>query len=251
MLEVKQVSKFFGGLVALDGCEFTIKAGTITGLIGPNGAGKTTIFNVIAGAFLADKGDIFLDGKSIGKLPAHRRFHKGIVRTFQIPHEFARLSVTENLMVVPASQPGESLLNSWLSYHKVRQHEQAILARANEVLQFLNLDHVAGESAGNLSGGQKKLLELGRAMMTEPKLVLLDEPGAGVNPSLLNDLAQMIARLRQEKGYNFCIVEHNMDMIARLCAPIIVMAEGKVLMQGKMDEIRADQRVREAYLGGA
>ncbi|MFK7867527.1 MAG: ABC transporter ATP-binding protein [Alphaproteobacteria bacterium] len=250
MLEVKSIYKSFGGVHAVDGCSFTIREGTITGLIGPNGAGKTTIFNLIAGALIRDEGQILLDGEDISTLPAHKRFHKGIVRTFQIPHEFSRMTVRENLLMVPAAQPGESLLQSWFAWHKVKAHEAEILTRAEEVLKFLNLFHVAGEAAGNLSGGQKKLLELGRAMMTKPRLVLLDEPGAGVNPTLLLELGKMILRLREEQGYNFCIIEHNMDMIARLCAPIIVMAEGKVLMEGTMQEIRQNHQVREAYLGG-
>ncbi len=251
LLEVKSVYKSFGGLHAVDGCSFNIEAGQITGLIGPNGAGKTTIFNLIAGALIRDKGQILLEGEDISTLPAHLRFHKGIVRTFQIPHEFESMTVRENLLVVPAMQPGESLLASWFSWHKVKAFESEILKRVEEVLSFLNLSHVAGEAAGNLSGGQKKLLELGRTMMTSPKLVILDEPGAGVNPSLLVELGNMIARLAKEKGYNFCVIEHNMDMIARLCDTIIVMAEGKVLMQGDMASIRSDKRVLDAYLGGA
>lgn len=251
MLQVKSVFKSFGGVHAVENCSFEIKPGAITGLIGPNGAGKTTLFNLIAGALILDKGEILLDGEDISRLPAHERFHKGVVRTFQIPHEFGSMTVRENLLVVPAQQPGENLLTTWMAWHKVQAHEETILKQVDEVLEFLNLSAVAGEAAGNLSGGQKKLLELGRTMMTKPRIVLLDEPGAGVNPTLLIELGKMILRLSEEKGYNFCLIEHNMDMIARLCSTIIVLAEGKVLMQGDMASVRADTRVRDAYLGGS
>ncbi len=251
MLQVDHVSKYFGGVHAVDDCAFNVESGTITGLIGPNGAGKTTVFNLIAGALSPTKGRILLDREDITQLPAHRRFHKGIVRTFQIPHEFTRMTVKENLLVVPEAQPGERLLNSWFNWHKVQAHEEEIMVQADQVLEFLNLSTLAAEAAGNLSGGQKKLLELGRTMMCHPKLVLLDEPGAGVNPTLLKELAKMIVRLKEERGYNFCLIEHNMDLIANLCAPIIVMAEGRVLMQGSMAEIRANKQVQDAYLGSA
>ena len=251
MLQVDQLSKYFGGVHAVDDCTFSVESGTITGLIGPNGAGKTTVFNLIAGALSPTKGRILLDGEDITQLPAHRRFHKGIVRTFQIPHEFTRMTVKENLLVVPEAQPGERLLNSWFNWNKVQAHEEEIMVQADQVLEFLNLSTLAAEAAGNLSGGQKKLLELGRTMMCHPKLVLLDEPGAGVNPTLLKELAKMIVRLKEERGYNFCLIEHNMDLIANLCAPIIVMAEGRVLMQGSMAEIRANKQVQDAYLGSA
>ncbi|MGI9434257.1 MAG: ABC transporter ATP-binding protein [Geminicoccaceae bacterium] len=250
MLVVRELERRFGGLIAVHDCSFEIKAGTITGLIGPNGAGKTTCFNMIAGALAPTAGRILLDGEDITGLPTHEMFHRGIVRTFQIPHEFGKLTVLENLMVVPADQPGENLFQIWLRPAAVRAREEAVRDRALEVLEFLNLTRVRDELAENLSGGQKKLLEIGRTMMTEPRLVLLDEPGAGVNPTLLGEIRDMIQRLNQERGYTVCIIEHDMDLIASLCDPVIVLAEGTVLMEGPMSAVRKDARVLDAYLGG-
>ena len=250
MLTVDSISKSFGGLTAVNSCSFTIESQSITGLIGPNGAGKTTIFNVIAGAMKPDGGRVQFQGTDITGQPAHRLFHLGIMRTFQIPQEFFAMTVLENLMVVPAEQSGENLYYALLSPGNVAVREKEVRERAIDVLEFLRLTHVIDELAGNLSGGQKKLLELGRAMMADPDIVLLDEPGAGVNPTLLGELAEMIERLNKERHYTFCIIEHNMDMIARLCDPVIVMVEGGVLMQGDMDTVRADPRVLDAYLGG-
>ena len=250
MLTVDSISKSFGGLTAVNNCSFTIASQSITGLIGPNGAGKTTIFNVIAGAMKPDGGRVKFQGTDITGQPAHTLFHLGIMRTFQIPQEFFAMTVLENLMVVPAKQSGENLFYALLSPGNVAAREKEVRERAIDVLDFLRLTHVIDELAGNLSGGQKKLLELGRAMMADPDIVLLDEPGAGVNPTLLGELAEMIERLNKERHYTFCIIEHNMDMIARLCDPVIVMVEGGVLMQGDMDTVRADPRVLDAYLGG-
>ncbi len=259
MLRLEDLTKNFGGVLAVDGCNLEIEEGKITGLIGPNGAGKTTIFNMIAGALRPTSGKILYtsrgeDGKEstvdISGLPTHEMFHRGIVRTFQIPHEFGALTVLENLMVVPAEQHGESLYQSWFHRKKVIDREREVRRMAEDALEFLSLTHVRDELAQNLSGGQKKLLELGRTMMTDAKLVLLDEPGAGVNPTLLRKLADMIRRLNKERGYTFCIIEHDMDMIASLCDPVIVLAEGKVLTQGHMKDVRRDERVLDAYLGG-
>ncbi len=249
LLQIADIHKSFGGLRAVSGCSFGIADGSITGLIGPNGAGKTTTFNMIAGVFKPDAGRISFAGSDITGLPSHKLFDLGLVRTFQIPHEFSHLTVRDNLMTVPTGQPGERLFSAWLLPGKVRRMEEEIRVKADEVLGFLGLSHVADDPAGTLSGGQKKLLELGRAMMAEPRLVLLDEPGAGVNPTLLGQLGEMIINLNRERGYTFCIIEHNMDMIARLCSPVVVMAEGSVLTQGEMDEVRKDPRVLDAYLG--
>jgi branched-chain amino acid transport system ATP-binding protein len=235
VIKIEHLSKRFGGIVAVDDCSFEIEKGTITGLIGPNGAGKTTLFNIVAGFLKPTSGRIMLEGRDVTGLSPHKLFALGLVRTFQIPHEFARMTTLENLMVVPAEQ----------------REEQGVRRRAQEVLEFLNLAHVRDELAGNLSGGQKKLLELGRAMISDAKVVLLDEPGAGVNRTLLAELTRFIQHLNQNEGYTFCIVEHDMDLIAQLCHPVVVMADGKVLGQGSMDEIRANEAVREAYLGGA
>ena len=239
----------FGGIRAVDGASLTIESGTITGLIGPNGAGKTTLFNVIAGMHVPTAGSIHLDGEDITGLPPHRLFSRGVLRTFQIAHEFSTLTVRENLMTVPGGQSGECLPNVWLRPRRIRAEEAALRARADEVIEFLKLDAVADELAGNLSGGQKKLVELGRTMMAEPRAILLDEVGAGVNRTLLKEIAGAILRLNLHRGYTFCIIEHNMELISLLCDPVIVMVEGKVLTQGSAPEVQSDERVVEAYLG--
>lgn len=249
MIKVDALAKHFGGLKAVDGVSLAIRRGRITGLIGPNGAGKTTLFNTIAGAVAPSSGRIFLDGEDVTGLAPHELFGKGLVRTFQIAHEFPALTVLENLMMTPGGQLGERLLNTWTRRRKIRAQEEEIRGRAREVLDFLKLRAVENEVAGNLSGGQKKLLELGRTMMAEAKVVLLDEVGAGVNRTLLNDIAGAILRLNKERGYTFCIIEHDMDMIIRLCDPVIVMAEGAVLTEGSAAEVVANERVIEAYLG--
>tara|TARA_Y100001933_G_scaffold183024_1_gene181787 strand:- start:348 stop:1151 length:804 start_codon:yes stop_codon:yes gene_type:complete len=249
MLEVDGLVMEYGGFRAVDGCSLTVDEGSITGLIGPNGAGKTTLFNLIAGAFPPSAGRIRYLGDDITALSTDRRFRRGLVRTFQIPHEFHRLSTLENLMMVPPSQAGEGLLANWLAPGKVARDEKRVRARAEETLEFLELTHVAQERAGNLSGGQKKLLELGRTMMTDAKLVLLDEPAAGVNRTLLRKLEEKIAILNRERGYTFILIEHDMEMIEKLCDPVVCMAEGRVLIEGDFATVRSDPRVLEAYLG--
>ncbi len=249
MLEVDGLVMTYGGFRAVDGCSLSVSEGTITGLIGPNGAGKTTLFNLIAGAFPPTAGRIRYLGKDITGLSTDRRFHRGLVRTFQIPHEFHRLTALENLMMVPPAQAGEGLAANWFAWSRVRAGEAEVRRRALETLAFLELSHVAGERAGNLSGGQKKLLELGRTMMTDAKLVLLDEPAAGVNRTLLRKLEEKIAILNRERGYTFILIEHDMEMIEKLCDPVICMAEGRVLIQGDFATVRSDPRVLEAYLG--
>ncbi|MEQ9642073.1 MAG: ABC transporter ATP-binding protein [Alphaproteobacteria bacterium] len=249
MISVENVSKYFGGIHAVDGASLNIAKGSITGLIGPNGAGKTTLFNIMAGVFAPTSGRVLLDGEDVSGLPPHELFHRGLLRTFQIAHEFATLTVLENLMVVPGEQPGEQLWHAWFNYKRVRDNEAKVLERAREVIDFLQLGHLENELAGNLSGGQKKLVELGRTMMVDAKVVLLDEVGAGVNRTLLNTIADSIQRLNTERGYTFCMIEHDMDFISRLCDPVIVMAEGKVLMEGTIDEVKRNEEVIEAYLG--
>ena len=250
VLSVENLNKRFGGVHAVRDCSFSIRQGTVTGLIGPNGAGKTTLFNMIVGEYAPTTGHIIYQGDDITGIPVHRLFHRGIVRTFQIPQEFARMTVLENLMVVPPAQPGEQIFNNWLGRRRVRARETEIRDKAFDALEFLSLQQLCDEPAGNLSGGQKKLLELGRTMMTDARLVLLDEPGAGVNPTLMRKIRDMIVRLRQERGYTFCIIEHDMDLIASLCDPVIVLAEGGVLFEGPMVEVRANPQVLDAYLGG-
>lgn len=249
MIRVDNVCKYFGGLKAVDHVSIEIAAGSITGLIGPNGAGKTTLFNTIAGLYAPTEGRIFLDDEEITGLQPHQLFNKGLLRTFQIAHEFTRLSVVENLMMVPGHQAGENLINTWFRRQQVNREERAINERAREVIDFLNLGHVANEIAGNLSGGQKKLLELGRTMMVDAKIVFLDEVGAGVNRTLLREIGDAIIKLNQEKNYTFCMIEHDMDFISRLCDPVICMAEGAVLAEGTADEVKNNEAVIEAYLG--
>ncbi|MFZ0485745.1 MAG: ABC transporter ATP-binding protein, partial [Arenicellales bacterium] len=242
-------SKHFGGIHAVDGVSLEIDKGSITGLIGPNGAGKTTLFNVIAGVFKPTSGHIYLDDEDVTGLEPHQLFNKGLLRTFQIAHEFSTLTVLENLMVVPGDQPGEQLRHAWFNYKRVLENEEEIKKRAHEVAEFLQISHLENELAGNLSGGQKKLLELGRTMMVDAKIVFLDEVGAGVNRTLLKTIGTSIQRLNEERGYTFCLIEHDMDFIARLCNPVIVMAEGKLLTQGTVEEVKNNEDVIEAYLG--
>ncbi|HEY3145984.1 MAG TPA: ABC transporter ATP-binding protein [Dongiaceae bacterium] len=249
MIQVEHLSKSFGGIHAVDDCSLQVARGSITGLIGPNGAGKSTLFNIIAGLFEPSSGHVRLDGEDVTGWPAHLLFHRGLARTFQIAQEFSRMTVIENLMAVPPKQSGESLLRTWFAWGKVVGEERGLRVRARQVMEQLRLTHLEREYAGNLSGGQKKLLELGRTMMIQPKVVLLDELGAGVNRTLLGELAGEIERLNRAHGYTFFVIEHDMDLIARLCDPVIVMAEGKVLTQGTMAEIRRNDAVIEAYLG--
>ena len=249
MIKVQNLHNYFGGLHAVDNASLEIKAGSITGLIGPNGAGKTTLFNIIAGVYKPSSGHVFLDDEDITGIPPHDLFKRGLLRTFQIAHEFSSLTVRENLMMVPGNQSGENLIDAWFRPKKVMAEEEEIRAKANEVIDFLQLSHVAEEQAGNLSGGQKKLLELGRTMMVDAKIVFLDEVGAGVNRTLLNTIGDAILRLNKERGYTFCMIEHDMEFIGRLCDPVIVMAEGSVLAEGTVDEVKSNEQVIEAYLG--
>jgi branched-chain amino acid transport system ATP-binding protein len=317
VLEVEDLRKSFGGIVAVDGATFDIESGSITGLIGPNGAGKTTTFNLISGFYEPDSGTVRYDGRELQALMApssderlvwggasgltfgslggvaafglaglgtaaslgvgavgtglgaglyvgqetvkqaydgHKNSRpfmlarEGLARTFQITRELGDMTARENLMLAPQAQSGENLVNAWLRRGAVAREEADLYDRATEMLELLEIDHVADERAGNLSGGQRKLLELGRVLMLDPKLVLLDEPVAGVNPALTEKLMDRIETLRDE-GYTFCIVEHDMEVIMNLSDTIIVMNEGKKLVQGPPEEIRQNQRVVDAYLG--
>ncbi|MDA9115066.1 ABC transporter ATP-binding protein [Planktomarina temperata] len=249
MIKVENLHRHFGGFHAVDGASLEIREGSITGLVGPNGAGKTTLFNVIAGVLPPTSGRVTMAGDDITGMSPHELFHQGLLRTFQIAHEFSSMTVRENLMMVPGSQSGETLWNTWFGRKRIADEERALQAKADEVLEFLTVDHLRDEKAGYLSGGQKKLLELGRTMMVDARIVFLDEVGAGVNRTLLNTIGDAIVRLNKERGYTFCMIEHDMEFIGRLCDPVIVMAEGKVLAEGSIDEIKANEQVIEAYLG--
>ena len=249
MLKIKNLNKSFGGLKAVNTVNLEVDKGSITGLIGPNGAGKTTLFNTIAGLYAPDNGEVYLEEKNIAGLKPHELFSMGVLRTFQIAHEFASLTVLENLMMVPGNQSGEKLIYALFGNKTVKKEEEEIRAKAIEVIEFLNLKHLTQEIAGNLSGGQKKLLELGRTMMVEANLVLLDEVGAGVNRTLLNEISDAILRLNKERNYTFFVIEHDMDLIEKICDPVIVMAEGSVLFEGKFAEVKSNEEVIEAYLG--
>ena len=249
MLEIKNLYKSFGGIKAINNVTLEIEKSSITALIGPNGAGKTTLFNLINGSIKPDSGTIKLYDNNISGHEPHQLFNLGILRTFQIAHEFSSLTVRDNLMMVPPDQIGESILHTWFSPTKIKKEESEISKKADEVMDFLQLKHLANEYAGNLSGGQKKLLELGRTMMVKPEIVLLDEVGAGVNRTLLNAIGDAILRLNKEYNYTFCMIEHDIEFISRLCDPVIVMAEGSILMTDNISKVRENEKVIEVYLG--
>ncbi|MFQ6066533.1 MAG: ABC transporter ATP-binding protein [bacterium] len=249
MLEVVDLEKSFGGVKAVDRCSLKVKQGSITGLIGPNGAGKTTLFNLITGFYEPDGGEIWFKGERINGLPPHKIARKALTRTFQIPRELREMTVLENLMVIPENQIGERIWNSLFRPGVVRRQERELRDEALEVLEFVELIDLANEYAKNLSSGQKKLLELARTLMADPKMILLDEPGAGVNPTLMRKLTRNIERLR-ERGKTFFLIEHDMDLIMNLCDTVIVMNKGRQLAEGTPKEIKENETVLEAYLGG-
>ncbi len=249
MLELRGVVKAFGNLRAVAGVDLTIASNRITGVIGPNGAGKTTLFNLIAGSLKPDAGEIVFAGERIDGLSPDRIFRHGLARTFQIPRPFPRMTVLENTMLVPLRQTGERFWANWWQPGVVAREETAGRERAVEVLTFCGLGGHLDHMAGTLSGGQQKLLELARVLMIDPKLILLDEPAAGVNPTLMETLIEKIRALHA-RGVTFLIIEHNMDLVMRLCQPIVVMAAGRVILQGSADEIQRHPDVIDAYLGG-
>ena len=249
LVKVQNMNKSFGGLKAINDCSIEIKENSITGIIGPNGSGKSTLFNLITGNLKPDQGNVFYNGLEITGKEPYELFKLGILRTFQIAHEFSNLTVIENLMMVPGNQLGENLITSIFSREKFKRQENEIKEKAFEVLKFLKIDHLINEKAGNLSGGQKKLLELARTMMVDAKIVFLDEVGAGVNKSLLKEISDSILKLNEERNYTFCIIEHDIDFITKLCDPVIVLAEGKVLFQGTAKEVKDNNEVIDSYLG--
>jgi branched-chain amino acid transport system ATP-binding protein len=250
LLTVIDVTKRFGGVAALAGCTFDVAPGTITGLIGPNGAGKTTLFNAISGLTAPDAGEIRLGPLRLDGLASHTIARLGVGRTFQIPRPFGRMTVLENLLVYGKEQDGEALANVFVAPGRVRRQEEILTRRAQDILEFMELAPYASALAETLSGGQKKLLELARVLMGDPRIILLDEPGAGVNPTLMRSL---VARIRDlhARGRTFVLIEHDMDLVTELCNPVIVLAQGRKLMEGRFAELRRDPRVLEAYLGAA
>lgn len=248
MLSVRQITKEFGGIRAVDDCSFHVERGSITGLIGPNGAGKTTLFNIVSGFLRPDSGEVTFDGRPITGLPPHAIASLGLVRTFQIPRALKGMTLLENLMLVPGGQRGERLWNAWLRPRRLVAEEEAVRAKAEAILDFLDLRRLENEYAGNLSVGQKKLLELARGLMADPKMILLDEPGAGVNPTLMGRIVEYIEELRR-RGKTFLLIEHNIDLVMSVCNKVVVMNNGARLTEGSPQAVRSNPQVREAYLG--
>lgn len=250
MLEVRSVSKYFGGAEAVSGVSMRVAEGDIAGLIGPNGAGKTTLFNLITGHLKPTAGAIIMRGRDITADKPHERMARGIGRSFQIPRPFAEMTVLENMLTAAQMQSGERIIANWVFSRRVAREERANAEKALALLEFLGLAKVTGEAARVLSGGQRKLLELGRVLMADPKLILLDEPGAGVNPVLLADIMERIVEINR-RGITFLVIEHNMELIARLCRRVFVMSAGRVLFEGTPGAAIGNPAVIDAYLGGA
>ncbi len=249
MLEVRSVSKRFGGATVVADVSLSVAAGEIAGLIGPNGAGKTTLFNLIAGSFRPTSGEIRLEGSEITAEKPHRRMARGLGRTFQIPRPFGEMTLLENLLTAAQGQSGERMIANWITIGRVAREERANADKAMALLEFLGLARLAREPARVLSGGQRKLLELGRVLMADPRIILLDEPGAGVNPALLETIIDRITEINR-RGVAFLIIEHNMDVVARLCRHVTVMSAGRMLFEGTPTAAVGDPAVIDAYLGG-
>jgi branched-chain amino acid transport system ATP-binding protein len=248
VLSLHGLTRDFGPFRAVDGVSLDIRRGSITGLIGPNGAGKTTLFNMVAGSLKPSAGTVTLDGQDITALPPEALFARGLARTFQIPRPFRRMSVLENVLLPPPSQTGETVLGALFRRGRVAEEEARLIDKAREVLDFVTLSHLADQPAGKVSGGQMKLLELARALMGDPQVILLDEPAAGVNPTLARVLIDRIEELNR-RGVTFVVIEHDMDFVMRHCDPVIALAEGRVIFQGTADEARRNPELLDAYLG--
>jgi neutral amino acid transport system ATP-binding protein len=251
LLEVDEVVKRFGGIRAVDGATMDVREGTITALIGPNGAGKTTLFNVVTGFYKGDRGAVRFNGESVFGHPPYEIARKGMVRTFQITKALAAMPVIDNMLLAAPDQPGERFRNVVFRPREVKAREREIREQAMELLAVFNLSELADAYAGTLSGGQRKLLELARALMAQPRLLLLDEPMAGINPTLGRRLLDHMQRLRKEEGVTFLFIEHDMEVVMNHAERVVVMADGKVIAEGEPGEVREDQRVIDAYLGGA
>ncbi len=249
MLEIRSVSKAFGGIKAVDGVTASVARGEIVGLVGPNGAGKTTMFNLVAGTLKPSGGSIALNGRPIENTPAHARIRLGLARTFQIPRSFAGMTVLENVLLAAQRQTGEHILPNWFLPRRIAEEERRNSEKAMAFIELVTLAALAHEPARILSGGQRKLLELARILMADPEIILLDEPAAGVNPSLLEVIVDKLAEINR-RGVTLVVIEHNMDLVSRLCSRVLVMASGRILCEGTPAEIRRDPHVVEAFLGG-
>ncbi len=249
ILELSDVVKHFGGVAAVAGAELDVRTGSITALIGPNGAGKTTLFNIVSGFYKPERGVITFRGERIDRAPPHPIAQRGLVRTFQITKALTKMSVLENMMLAAQNQPGEKLWRMVFTPRTARAREAEVREQAMEILRLVRLERLAGDYAGTLSGGQRKLLEFGRVLMSEPTMIMLDEPMAGVNPSLGLELLDHMRRLQEERGTTFLLIEHDMEVVMNVSERVIVMNEGRVISAGPPDQVRNDQAVIDAYLG--
>lgn len=248
LLKATGLSKSFGGIKAVNEADIEVNRGSITGLIGPNGAGKTTLFNLLSNFLKADSGSILFENQPIHHLPPYQIATKGFIRTFQVARVLSRLSVLENMMLATPNQTGENFFKVWFQQDKLRREEKANREKATSILESVGLADKAHDYAGALSGGQRKLLEMARTLMTNPKLILLDEPAAGVNPALIDRICEHIVEWNRQ-GISFLVIEHNMDVIMSLCDRVWVLAEGANLAEGTPTEIQNNESVLEAYLG--
>jgi branched-chain amino acid transport system ATP-binding protein len=249
LVEAQDLSKHFGGLYAVDRMSIALRRGELLGLIGPNGAGKTTLFNLLAGSLKPDAGSILVAGEELSRKGPERRIELGVGRTFQIPKPFAEMTVLENVLTGGQRQAGEGIWMNFLRPGHVAAQEQAAVEKARALLDFVTLSHLEGEPARVLSGGQRKLLELARILMADPQAILLDEPAAGVNPTLLELIIERVLELNAQ-GKSILLIEHNMEMVSRLCGRVVVMAQGRYLTEGTPADVARDRAVVDAYLGG-